>query len=104
MNKMNEEYVDNSVYVFEPLIALEMDYIYVPVDYETVKKYYDLPGFCPDEDEVERQYFTKERLEQLKNKLLNQIKETAAEDLFRIICRDTDSGLNYTREQLFDLK
>ncbi len=102
--QMNEEYVDNRVYTFEPFITLEMDYINVPVDYDVSEKYCDPYDLYADEREVERQYFTHERLEQLKNKLLDKIKETAPEDLFNIICRDTDSGWNYTREQLFDLK
>ena len=101
---MNEQYVDNRVYTFEPVIMLEMGYINVPVDYEVSQKYVDHNDLYADEREVERQYFTKERLEQLKNKLLKQIKETEPEDIFNIICRDTDSGWNYTREQLFDLK
>jgi hypothetical protein len=101
---MNEQYVDNRVYTFEPIIALEMDYINVPVDFDVSQKYVDHNDLYADEREVERQYFTKERLEQLENKLLKQIKETAPEDIFNIICRDTDSGWNYTREQLFDLK
>lgn len=53
---------------------------------------------------VERQYFTKERLAKLKDELLEVIKRTEPEDLFNIICRNTDSGWNYTREELFDLK
>lgn len=101
---MNEQYVDNRVYMFEPIIMLEMDYITVPVDYDVSQKYVDLHDLCADEREVERQYFTKERLEQLKNELLKKIKETEPEDIFNIICRDTDAGWNYTREQLFDLK
>ena len=101
---INKEYVDNRVYTFEPVIKIEMDYINVPVDYDTSEKYVDLNDLYADEREVERQYFTKERLAKLKDELLEQIKETEPEDLFRIICRDTDSGWNYTREELFDLK
>ena len=101
---INKEYVDNRVYTFEPIINIEMDYINVPVDYETSQKYVDLNDLYADEREVKRQYFTKERLAKLKDELLEQIKETEPEDLFRIICRDTDSGWNYTREELFDLK
>jgi len=101
---INKEYVDNRVYTFEPVIQIEMDFINVPVDYDTSQKYVDLNDLDADEREVERQYFTKERLAKLKDKLLEQIKETEPEDLFRIICRDTDSGWNYTREELFDLK
>lgn len=101
---INKEYVDNRVYTFDPVINIEMDYINVPVDYEASEKYIDDNDLYADEREVERQYFTKERLAKLKDKLLEQIKETEPEDLFRIICRDTDSGWNYTREELFDLK
>ena len=101
---VNKEYVDNRVYTFEPVIRIEMDYINVPVDYDVSEKYVDLNDLYADEREVERQYFTKERLAKLKDELLEQIKETEPEDLFRIICRDTDSGWNYTREELFDLK
>ena len=101
---INKEYVNNRVYTFDPVINIEMDYINVPVDYETSQKYFDYNDLYGDEREVERQYFTKERLAKLKDELLEQIKETEPEDLFRIICRDTDSGWNYTREELFDLK
>ena len=101
---INKEYVDNRVYTFEPVIQIEMDYINVPVDYDTSEKYVDHNDLDADEREVERQYFTKERLEKLKDKLLERIKETEPEDLFKIICRDTDAGWNYTREELFDLK
>ena len=101
---INKEYVDNRVYTFEPVINIEMDYINVPVDPDTSQKYVDPNDLYADEREVERQYFTKERLAKLKDKLLEQIKETEPEDLFNIICRDTDAGWNYTREELFDLK
>ena len=101
---INKEYVDNRVYTFEPVIQIEMDYINVPVDYDTSEKYFDHNDLDADEREVERQYFTHERLAKLKDELLGQIKKTEPEDLFNIICRDTDSGWNYTREELFDLK
>lgn len=101
---INKEYVDNRVYTFEPVIMIEMDYINVPVDFDTSEKYVDDNDLYADEREVERQYFTKERLAKLKDELLERIKETEPEDLFNIICRDTDSGWNYTREELFDLK
>ena len=104
MKNMNKDYVDSRVYTFEPVIMLEMDWINVPVDYDTSEKYVDHNDLYADEREVERQYFTAERLEELKNELLKKIKETDPEDLFNIICRDTDSGWFYTREQLFDLK
>lgn len=101
---INKEYVDNKVYIFEPVIKIEMDYINVPVDPDTSQKYWDYNDLYGDEREVERQYFTKERLAKLKDELLKQIKETEPEDLFNIICRDTDSDWNYTRDELFDLK
>lgn len=101
---INKEYVDNRVYTFEPVINIEMDYINVPVDYKTSEKYVDHNDLYADEREVERQYFTHERLAKLKDELLEQIKETEPEDLFNIFCRDTDAGWNYTREELFDLK
>ena len=101
---INKEYVDNWVYRFEPVINIEMDYINVPVDPVASQKYFDYNDLYGDEREVERQYFTHERLERLKDELLKQIKETEPEDLFNIICRDTDSDWNYTQVELFDLK
>lgn len=69
-----------------------------------IKEKWIIDDLYADEREVECQYFTKERLAKLKDELLEQIKETEPEDLFKIYCIDTDIGWNYTKDELFDLK
>lgn len=51
---------------------------------------------------VQSKYFTKERIEKLKEEFIKKIRES--ENPFNISCVDTDSGYRVTEEQLFDLE
>ena len=51
------------------------------------------------EDLVQEKYFTQERIDELKKKLVDKI--MAEENPFHISCVDVDGGYNVTEEQLF---
>ena len=55
-----------------------------------------------DEDEVQRQYFTQERIDEIKETMVKKIMET--KNPFYISCVDVDGDCNYTEEDLFGLK
>lgn len=52
-----------------------------------------------EEDLVQEKYFTKERITELKQKLIEKI--NAEENPFDIYCVDVDGGYRVTEEQLF---
>lgn len=100
-----KKYVPNDVFVFR--VAFE--------DYNNITIYtkpFPEPDYGGEEDiymELERQenlvqsrYFTKERIEQLKEELIKRIRES--ENPFSISCVDVDGGYNVSEEQLFNLE
>ena len=50
-------------------------------------------------DIVKQHYFTQEKIKELKEELINKIKNS--KNPFDIFCSDVDSGYNVTEEQLF---
>ena len=105
---MEKKYVDNDVWKFR--IDLKNNYtektIYThsfpdfPLgEYESdeqVQKFYD-----DQEDLVQERYFTKDRIQELKDYFCKLIQED--ENPFYIACIDKDGGYNVTEEELFDL-
>ena len=100
----NKKYVDNDVFKFRiqlKNVAIEKTVYTTPFP--------DIPIFASDEDIeeesrreqtlVKEKYFTKERIEELKQYFINQIQNS--DNPFYIACVDTDSGYNVTEEQLF---
>lgn len=107
---MNKEYVDNDVFRFRMSLKseLELDDITVytkpfpdfPLgEYksdEQVQKFYD-----DQEDLVQEKYFTQQKINELKLKLIQKIQE--CKNPFNICCADRDGGYNVTEDQLFNL-
>lgn len=91
-----KEYVPNKVFVFTCLLDNEFCNI--------EKTIYTKP-FSVDKtlneriDIVKQHYFTQEKIKELKEELINKIKNT--ENPFKIFCSDVDSGYDVTEEQLF---
>jgi hypothetical protein len=50
---------------------------------------------------VEKKYFTKDKIEELKEIFIRKIRES--ENPFNIYCVDKDGGYNVTEDQLFDI-
>ena len=104
MKNKEKEYVPNKVYGFR-ISVLDDFTINVPVDPYIAEKYIDYNekgGKWSDAEEVQRQYFTKERIEELKENFINRF--MAIENPFTISCFDVDGDWNYTKDDLFDLK
>jgi len=108
---MNKEYVDNDVFRFRISLKgeLELDDITIytkpfpdfPIgEYkseEQVQKFYD-----DQEDLVQEKYFTQQKIDELKLKLIQKIQE--CKNPFYICCVDRDGGYNVTEDNLFNLE
>ena len=91
--------VPNSVFKFD--IRLKGDALSTEI--------YTRPLTSPDdepfhvlENEIARQYFTKERIDAIKIEFCKQILE--ADNPFDIYCWDTDGNYNVTEDMLFDVQ
>lgn len=107
---MNKEYVDNDVFRFRislnPKFINDEITIYTkpfpdfPFDeYETeskTRKFYN-----DQEDLVQEKYFTQQKIDELKLKLIQKIQE--CKNPFYICCVDRDGGYNVTEDDLFNL-
>lgn len=103
--KKEGEIVENRVYQFR--ISIDEyafgypKHINIPVNPADVEKYIVSSDFCADEDEVSRQYFTAERIAELKEALIKSIQD--CDNPFMFICYSTDSDWNYTEKDLFKM-
>ena len=101
------KYVDNDVFKYS--VHLKNDFLY-----ETVyTKPFPEPSIVTmssterhklnehEENLVLEKYFTKEKIEELKQKFIRQIQES--ENPFDIYCVDRDGGYNVKEEELFNL-
>ena len=107
---MNKEYVDNDVFRFRISLKseLELDDITIytkpfpdfPIgEYKSEKQ---VQNFYDDqEDLVQKKYFTQQKINDLKLKLIQKIQE--CKNPFNICCVDRDGGYNVTEDQLFNL-
>lgn len=102
-----KQYVDNDVfrYSIDLKCNLLLDDVTVYVkpfpqpwdkDYDVSK---DTLSLEEKEDLVQEKYFTKERIDELKKKLVDRI--MAEENPFYISCVEVDGGYNVTEEELF---
>ena len=83
--------VPNNVYKFNVYLILDcIDDIIVYTEPDT---------FNNDEDLVKKAYFTQERIDELKEKFINYIKET--KNPFIISCNDTDCGYRVSDDMIF---
>lgn len=100
-----KEYVPNEVFVYSVWFQHYIDIpVYVkpfPEDYSLTDEQMDRK-IKEEEDLIQSKYFTKEKIEELKEIFINKIRES--ENPFKIDCSDIDGGYNVTQEQLFDLE
>lgn len=104
---MEKEYVDNDVFKYN--ISLRRDFAYDEITIYT--KPFPNPIFINEDDfekECQRQenlvqekYFTQQKIDELKLKLIQRIQE--CKNPFYIVCVDRDGGYNVTEDQLFNL-
>lgn len=104
---MEKEYVDNDVFKYN--ISLRRDFAYDEITIYT--KPFPNPIFINEDDfekECQRQenlvqekYFTQQKIDELKLKLIQRIQE--CKNPFYIACVDRDGGYNVTEDQLFNL-
>ena len=109
---MNKKYVDNDVFVFRISLKdeLELDKITV-----YTKPFPDIPllgkscneedwykEYNKQEDLVQEKYFTQQKIDELKLKLIQKIQE--CKNPFNIYCVDRDGGYNVTEDDLFNLE
>lgn len=108
---MNKEYVDNDVFKFR--VHLDDKFC---VDELTIytKPFPDISELISTESEdnwykeydkqekiVQEKYFTQQKIDELKLKLIQKIQE--CKNPFKISCVDRDGGYNITEDQLFNL-
>lgn len=99
-----KKYVENDVFKFKCALR---GYIAV-FDVTVFTKPFDndnglsLTGWGENEKLVQKKYFTPERINELKLKLIQKIQECKTP--FDIYCTDIDGGYNVTEDELFDLE
>jgi len=105
------KYVDNDVFQFR--ITLKDEFKNDEITVYT-KPFHDLPllgketteedwykEYNKQEDLVQEKYFTQQKIDELKLKLIQKIQE--CKNPFNIYCVDRDGGYNVTEDQLFSL-
>jgi len=105
MEKDCKKYVDNDVFVFDCVLKWDLSRI----DITIYTKPFPSKGFVATEEEldtaeetVRKKYFTQERINELKQQLIQRIQE--CENPFDICCVDMDGGYNVTEDMLFDVE
>jgi len=109
---MNKEYVDNDVFRFGISLKSELKLDDITV---YTKPFPDLPllgkeateedwykEYDKQEEFVQEKYFTQQKIDELKLKLIQKIQE--CKNPFNICCVDRDGGYNVTEDQLFNLE
>ena len=112
-NNMENKYVDNNVWKYRIELNWDINSIEKTIYTKPLPEYYELDESEQNKytnlyhyydclaDKVKEKYFTKERIEELKEMFIKQIREL--ENPFSINFVDTDSGWNVTEEELFKL-
>lgn len=108
---MNEEYVDNDVFRFRIALRDEFKSDEITVytkpfpelpeldSAKSIEKWYE--EYDKQEDLVQEKFFTQEKIDELKNDLIQRIRK--CKNPFYISCTDRDGGYNVTEDQLFNL-
>lgn len=101
-----EDYVDNDVFVFDCELKWDLSRINGITIYT---KPFPSNGFVATNEELDaaeeiitKKYFTQERINKLKQELIQKIQE--CENPFEICCVDMDEGYNVTEDMLFDVE
>lgn len=102
-----KEYVDNDVWKYRVTLKSELEDKTIVV----YTKPFPNPIFVDEneydqeckrrEDLVQERYFTKEKIEEIKQEFIKRIQES--DNPFDIYCVDTDGGYNVTEDELFNL-
>lgn len=107
---MEKKYVDNDVFKYS--VRLKSNFTNEDITIYT-KPFPDFPlgkyesneqvqnFYDSQEDLVQEKYFTQQKIDELKLKLIQKIQE--CKNPFYICCVDRDGGYNITEEQLFNL-
>ena len=100
------KYVDNDVFKFRCALKNDINDLYITVFTKPFNDDTDnelsLIGCDENEKLVQKKYFTQERINELKLKLIQEIQE--CQNPFDIYCVDVDGGYKVTEDELFDLK
>ena len=102
-----KKYVDNDVFKFRCTLNQNLDTfditIYTKPMLSDVNTSFGEGMFILDKHEkfVRDKYFTQEKIDELKLKLVQEIQE--CKNPFNIYCIDFDGGYNVTEDELFDL-
>jgi hypothetical protein len=101
-----EKYVDNDVFVFDCALKWDLSRIN---DITIYTKPFPSKGFVTTDEELDaaeeivaKKYFTQERINELKQELIQRIQE--CENPFDICCVDMDGGYNVTEDMLFNVE
>lgn len=101
-----KKYVDNDVFKYRVSLKCDLDLndvtVYVKPFPKPWHKDYDPSkeiSLEEEEDLVQEKYFTQEKIDELKKKLVDRI--MSEKNPFDISCVDVDGGYNVTEEQLF---
>lgn len=98
---MKEKFVDNDVFVFQVHVKWDLRCLRIPVYTKPFPTRPTRQEWFEDEKTVEKAYFTKERIEELKKEVIRRIKNS--ENPFNIECIDRDGGYNVTEDMLFTI-
>ena len=102
-----ENYVDNDVWKYRVSLKYGLEDTNVVVYTKPLPEPIfitekDFEKECKrQEDFVQNRYFTKEKIEELKQEFIKRIQE--CENPFNICCVDKDGGYNVTEEELFNI-
>lgn len=107
---MKKKYVDNDVFQFRVQVDNDLFGKEITVYTEPFHKFIlgELSEkewykeYNKQEELVQKKFFTKEKINELKQELIKKIQE--CDNPFYIFCLDRDSGYNVTEEQLFNLE
>ena len=101
-----KKYVDNDVFVFNCVLKWDLSRLN---DITIYTKPFPSKRFVSTDQEldaaeklVQKKYFTQERIDELKQQLIQRIQE--CENPFNICCVDMDGGYNVTEDMLFDIE
>lgn len=104
-----KKFVDNDVFVFDCKLKLDLSRI---KDITIYTKPFPSNGFVSTDEELDaldaveetimKKYFTQERINELKQELIQKIQE--CENPFEISCVDRDGDYNVTEDMLFNIE
>lgn len=102
-----KKYVENDMFKFRCALrgyiaVLDVTVFTKPFDNDNDDYMLSIIGHDENEKLVKKKYFTPERINELKLKLIQKIQE--CQNPFDIYCTDIDGGYKVTEDELFDLE